>query len=352
MKENRRGNIMKNKKIVKLMMAFALAGAVFAPQMEKSFASEKDVVNLYTDQNYLKASIELANTINKAKEAKASYKYLNASKIYRDNLDYRLKVAEETYYEIPSTYSSSYLINKLTNARYFLQNTIDDLDGKLANTTDLNEYIRDYNYKFADSDEFKNATYSQQMDYRRLIERAEKFAKDRAYGNSQAVVDNLIEKIKAAKKDIIDSYKNNKARVELNQEIKTSSLLRKKADDYTKSSFESFISTLKLVETSVEDESKAKTIKEYEELREALKKARLALVKVQKTDPDIEKQIKRLEDAIARSSKTVDAAEFLIEKYPNTIKSVRSDLDKLLAKQKKNIEAANKKIAELKGIKG
>lgn len=343
---------MKNKKVIKLMMGFALAGAVFAPQMEKSFASEKEIVNLYNDENYLKASIELANTINKAKDAKKSYKYLNASKIYRDNLDYRLKVAEEVYYELPSSYSSSYLINKLNNAKYFLQNTIDDLDGELANTSELNEYIHDYYYKFADSKEFKNASYSQRMDYRRLIERADEYSKDGAYGNSQDVVDTFIDKIKDAKKTIIDSYNNSIARQDLKDEIATSSELRKKADDYTKSSFESFLSTLKLVETSLEDESKSKTIKEYEELRDALKNARLALVKVKKTDPDIDKQIKRLEDAIARSSKTVDAAEFLIKKYPETIKSVRSELDALLAKQKKNIKAANERIAYLKGIRG
>ncbi len=343
---------MKNKKIVKLMMAFALAGAVFAPQMEKSFASKKDVVNLYTDQNYLKASMELLNTINKAKEAKASYKYLNASKIYRDNLDYRLKVAEEVFSEDPSTYSSSYLINKLTNARYFLQNTIDDLDGKLANTSNIKEYIDDFNKVFRASNEFKNATYSQQSEYYRLIEKAEKFAKEGAYGNSQSIVDSLEKSLYAAKKAIIDSYKNNTARQDLKDEVATSSELRKKSEDYTKSSFESFISTLKLVETSLEDESKSKSIKEYEELRDALKNARLALVKVNKTDPDIDKQIKRLEDAVARSTKTVDAAEFLIKKYPETIKSVRSELDALLAKQKNNIKKANERIAELKGIRG
>ena len=62
------------------------------------------------------------------------------------------------------------------------------------------------------------------------------------------------------------------------------------------------------------------------------------------------KDIKTLEEVKAQAEKTLEAAKLIIKNWPETVKDVRKDLDKLIEKQEKNIKLANERIAAAKKV--
>ena len=62
------------------------------------------------------------------------------------------------------------------------------------------------------------------------------------------------------------------------------------------------------------------------------------------------KDVKTLEEVKAQAEKTLEAAKLIIKNWPETVKSVRKDLDALIEKQEKNIKLAEERIKASKKV--
>ena len=69
-----------------------------------------------------------------------------------------------------------------------------------------------------------------------------------------------------------------------------------------------------------------------------------------KVKPAGKADVKSLEEVKAQAEKTLEAAKLIIKNWPETVKDVRKDLDKLIEKQEKNIKLAEERIKAAKKV--
>ena len=283
---------MKNNKFIKIGLALALATTALGPAIEEGYASE--ATNTTYDK-YLENYNSLKNTIDEAKKVKNTYKYINASPYYRQNVDARLKNAEDALAKAPAnTADSNY---EVILASSYLKTAINDLNGQKADLGELNKLVED-DTKFVATDAYKNAPAKLKNAYISAIQKARPYYNLSEEGQDKSNIDKLTADLKKAREDIKNSHAPNQAKASLKEEIKKASEFRNKANDYTKASFDSFKSALRLAETAVEDKSNIKTAAEYKEIEDSLRTAREALVEKEVKNEALEGQIKKLEEAV------------------------------------------------------
>lgn len=340
---------MKNKNIKKAVLALALTSVAFGPCLAKAHASDSTQARI----EYLETYKEFENTLEKAKEAKASYKYLNATYLSMKGLDAAISDGDFLKAKAKRNELTSSDRAKILNATINLKEAMGQLNGKKASISELKELI-DANADFTKSYSFLYASDVQKDAYLDSYSRAYRFYIYNTDGASlsKTKLDAYVLDLKAKKSAITDAYAPFENKQALKNEIAEAAKLRNDADKYTEKSFQTFISALRLAETSVEDKARLKTASEYKEIRETLKSARLALVKKDEVDKDKKKQIEKLEDAVARNKVAVKAVNLLFEVAPKKVAPIKGQLLKLLRESEELVKMAEKLLAELKGIKG
>lgn len=338
------------------MLAAALAATVFGPKVEKAFATTTITVS----QEFFDAYEGLKNTIKKAKEMKGNSKYINAKDFYKRALDRQLKESEEVFdkaytnIKLDRNLADETTRLDLVNSTGDLKLAMDSLDGKEASISELKELVDD-NRAFTESSSFIYATKAEKDAYVKAYNEANNFVIYNGYDESklsEAKVATYVKNLKNARLAITKSYEPLEKKVLLKEEIAISAKLRNDASKYTKKSFESFLSALRLAETSVEDKASKKTAVEYKELTDSLRTARLALVENKVEDESTKLQRQRLQKSLEENRIAVKAAKLLLDVSPEKVKSVKADLLKLIENSEALAIKAEAALKKLDGIKG
>lgn len=340
---------MKKNNATKILLALALATAVVGPKIETSYATE--TVTLEKDYKSVYEDLEAA--IKKANEVRNTYKYINASPYIKIRFDYAITNAEDLIKSLDKNKASEKARLNMYSAMGDLRINSDALNGEKTSIKELEELLN-ANEDFTKSYAFKYASQSEKDAYLDAFNEAYRFYLYNADDEnvSQRKVKAVTDKIKLAKNVITKTYAPLESKQALKDEIAVASQLRNDGSKYTSKSFDSFISALRLAETSVEDKSNIKTAEEYKELTATLKSARLALVKKDELDKDKKLQIKRLEEAKEKNKTSIEAARLLLDIAPEKVKDVKGELLQLIKESEELVEMADKVINELKGIKG
>lgn len=346
---------MKNNNIKKVILAAALVASVFGPKVEKAYATNTITVS----QDYYDAYSGLQNTIKKAKELKESYRYVNARDFYQRALDRQIRESEDV---LNQAYRNIALDRNLANetSRLILVKStgdlklaMDALDGKKASISELKELVN-ANADFVKSYAFTTATKTEREEYLNAYNKAYQFVV--IYGSddniNKTLADSYYKELKEKKEAITKAYEPIENKVLLKEEIAISAKLRNDASKYTKKSFESFLSALRLAETSVEDKASKKTALEYKELTDSLRTARLALVENKVEDDFTKAQRQRLQKSLEENRIAVKAAKLLLDVSPEKVKSVKADLLKLIENSEALAIKAEAALKKLDGIKG
>ena len=338
---------MKNNNFKKVLLAAAIAATVFGPKVEKVFATETTSSSL----SYYDAYINLEKTINEAIKLKESNIYKNARDFYQKALDSKIieskAVLEKSALSILNDATKLNLIKSAGD----LKLAMDALDGEKASIKELNELVN-ANAEFVKSLAFTTATEAQREDYLKAYNKAYKFVIMNANNDNinKILADSYYKELKDKKEVITKAYAPFK--VLLKEEIAISAKLRNDASKYTKKSFDSFLSALRIAETSVEDKATTKTAVEYKELTDALKSARLALVENKVEDEKVKLQRKRLEKSLEENRIAVKAAKLLLDITPEKVKPVKAELVKLIKNSEALAVKAEEALKKLDGIKG
>lgn len=338
---------MKNNNFKKVLLAAAIAATVFGPKVEKVFATETTSSSL----SYYDAYINLEKTINEAIKLKESNIYKNARDFYQKALDSKIieskAVLEKSALSILNDATKLNLIKSAGD----LKLAMDALDGEKASIKELNELVN-ANAEFVKSLAFTTATEAQREDYLKAYNKAYKFVIMNANNDNinKILADSYYKELKDKKEVITNAYAPFK--VLLKEEIAISAKLRNDASKYTKKSFDSFLSALRIAETSVEDKASTKTAVEYKELTDALKSARLALVENKVEDEKVKLQRKRLEKSLEENRIAVKAAKLLLDITPEKVKPVKAELVKLIKNSEALAVKAEEALKKLDGIKG
>ncbi|WP_296115058.1 hypothetical protein [uncultured Anaerococcus sp.] len=340
---------MKNKNIKKLILALALASTTLGPTIDKAYATETTSLSEYEEvyENFTQA-------IEDAKAVKNSYKYINADDYYKKKLDDALAGAEQVKENIsPNTVSDDAKINMATSTTY-IKFAITDLNGEKASVGELKDLIESHN-DFLASDAYKNATIKQKEAYLDAHDKADRVRTIYNYDEeslSKTMVDSYTKDLREAKANIAESYAPVEIKAILKEEIEKASPLRDKGVSYTQKSFDTFMSALRLAETSVEDKSNIKSATEYKEIAETLKSARLALVEVKMSDEKLEAVIKKLEEAIDTNKIAIKSGQTLLEIAPKQVAPVKDKLIKIMEDAREVIEKSEAYLEKIKGIRG
>lgn len=337
---------MKKNKMVKTMLALALVGAVYGPNITSSYATTTEEVSM---ADYVKKYNDLKDLVSEAEKLKTSYKYINSSAYTKQNLDNGLARAQASLDKYKQATDEPAALNEIYTSYEYLRESMNQLNGDKTDASGLTTLVLD-DSEFVKTDAYKNANQDLKSAYTTAYSKARQLLLVDSEKLNALEVSEAKKDLEKARKDIEDAYAPAVAKDELKEEIKKSSDLRNKADDYTKASFDSFTAALKLAETSIEDKSSKKTATEYKELKDSLAKAREALVK--KNSDKIADQIKRLEEAIETNQISVEAGQFLLDSAPKQVEPVKDKLVSLIEKSRKDIDKAKKMIKTLKGIKG
>lgn len=340
---------MKKNNATKILLALALATAVVGSKIETTYATE--TVTLEKDYKSVYEDLEAA--IKKANEVRNTYKYINASPYIKIRFDYAITNAEDLIKSLDKNKASEKARLNMYSAMGDLRINSDALNGEKTSIKELEELLN-ANEDFTKSYAFKYASQSEKDAYLDAYNEAYKFYLYNADDENVSLtkVKAVTDKIKLAKNVITKTYAPLESKQALKDEIAVASQLRNDGSKYTQKSFDSFISALRLAETSVEDKSNIKTAEEYKELAATLKAARLALVKKDELDKDKKLQIKRLEEAKEKNKTSIEAARLLLDIAPEKVKDVKGELLKLIKESEELVEMADKVINELKGIKG
>lgn len=340
---------MKKNNATKILLALALATAVVGPKIETTYAVE--TVTLEKDYKSVYEDLEAA--IKKANEVRNTYKYINASPYIKIRFDYAITNAEDLIKSLDKNKASEKARLNMYSAMGDLRINSDALNGEKTSIKELEELLN-ANEDFTKSYAFKYASQSEKDAYLDAYNEAYKFYLYNADDENVSLtkVKAVTDKIKLAKNVITKTYAPLESKQALKDEIAVASQLRNDGSKYTSKSFDSFISALRLAETSVEDKSNIKTAEEYKELAATLKAARLALIKKDELDNDKKLQIKRLEEAKEKNKTSIEAARLLLDIAPEKVKDVKGELLKLIKESEELVEMADKVINELKGIKG
>lgn len=346
---------MKKNNIKKVILAAALVAGVFGPQVEKAYATTTITVS----QEFFDAYEGLKNTIAKAKELKSSYRYVNAQDFYQRGLDRQIRESEDLFNTVYRKITSDKNLANESNRLNLVKSTgdlklaMDALDGKKASISELKALV-DANADFVKSYAFTTATKTERENYLNAYNKAYQFVV--IYGNddniNKTLADSYYKELKEKKEAITKAYEPIENKVLLKEEIAISAKLRNDASKYTKKSFDSFLSALRLAETSVEDKATTKTAVEYKELTEALRSARLALVENKVEDDFTKAQRQRLQKSLEENRIAVKAAKLLLDVSPEKVKSVKADLLKLIDNSEALAIKAEAALKKLDGIKG
>lgn len=339
---------MKNNKLKKIILALALASVALAPSIKEAYATETTT----SEKNYLEIYQEFKNTIKEAQEIKQNYKYKNADFYYQRGLDQDLKDAEALEEKVSKSAPSDEAKINMATSTGNLKFAIKALNGQKASSKELDELLAEYE-KFMKSDAFEHATLKQKTAYMDAYDKAKNYKI--LYGRDENTLEKVkldahTKAIKDAKAAIVDAYAPAENKSVLKKEIALAAVLRDKKDKYTEKSFETFLSALRLAETSVEDKSTMKTAKEYKDIADTLRNARLALV--EKEDENTKELIRSLEEAVEQNEVTVRAVNLLFELSPKKVEGVKDKLLAELEESKQLQKEAREMIAYLKGIKG
>lgn len=340
---------MKKNNFKKVLLVLALATAVVGPNFETTYAADKVEVDVKYHDTYT----QFEKTLKDARDAKASYKYLNGSYLSQKGLDAAIKDAEVYEGKVDKYKGTDEARLNLITATTNLKAAIDALNGSKTSTKELGELVG-ANDDFINSFVFKLANKKEKDAYLDAYDKAYRtylYNKD-GESISKAKVDGIVKNLKTAKEAITKTYAPLASKQVLKDEISLANSLRNDRDKYTKKSFDSFLSALRLAETSVEDKSNIKTAEEYKELTNTLKSAREALVEKTSEDEKTKDQIKKLEEAKQNNKTSTAAARLLLEIAPEKVKDVKGELLKLINESEELIKMADKLINELKGIKG
>lgn len=340
---------MKKNNATKILLALALATAVVGPKIETTYAVETSA----EEKAFKEAYEEFEAAIKNAKEVRNTYKYINATDYLKRGLDRSITNAEDFIKSIDKNKVEGYTRLNMYSGMNDLRLHIDALNGEKTSIKELEELLN-ANEDFTKSYAFKYASQSEKDAYLDAYNEAYKFYLYNADDENISLtkVKAVTDKIKLAKNVITKTYAPLESKQALKDEIAVASQLRNDGSKYTTKSFDSFISALRLAETSVEDKSNIKTAEEYKELAATLKAARLALVKKDELDKDKKLQIKRLEEAKEKNKTSIEAARLLLDIAPEKVKDVKGELLKLIKESEELVEMADKVINELKGIKG
>lgn len=338
---------MKNNNIKKVMLALALAAVAVGPNVEKSYATE----STSQQSNYYEIYDNFQKALEDAKAIKNNYKYINADDSNQRVLDKALNEAELLNGKVKRDEVSDSAKTNMAVATGDIKFALSLLNGEKATLSDVKALL-DEHQEFIDGASFKNATKKYQQKYLDAYNLANRYYILNRYDESavsKSTVDTLAKDIKNSKDAIINAYAPTANKEILKEEIALANKLRNDADKYTEKSFETFKSALRLAETSIEDNSTIKTAAEYKEIADTLRSARLALVEKDGKNAEL---IKKLEKAIERNQISIEAVHLLFDVAPEKVKPVRKELLQLVKESEELIELANKKLDELKGIKG
>lgn len=339
---------MKNNNFKKVMLAAALAATVFGPKVEKAFATETVLSTGYYD-----AYINLEKTINEAIKLKSSYKYINARDFYQRTFDGQIKEAKEVLNRSALNILSDTTKLNLLKATGDLKLAMDALDGEKVSIKELKELVG-ANDEFVKSFAFTAATKTQREAYLKAYNKAYEFVIMNGSDDNinKILADSYYKELKDKKEVITKAYAPFENKVLLKEEIAISAKLRNDASKYTKKSFDSFLSALRIAETSVEDKASTKTAVEYKELADALKSARLALVENKVEDESTKLQRQRLQKSLEENRIAVKAAKLLLDITPEKVKPVKAELVKLIENSEALAVKAEEALKKLDGIKG
>lgn len=340
---------MKNNNFKKVLLAAAIAATVFGPKVEKVFATETTSSSL----SYYDAYINLEKTIDEAIKLKESNIYKNARDFYQIALDRKITGAKEVLNRSALNILSDTTKLNLLKATGDLKLAMDDLDGEKASIKELKELVGS-NDEFVKSLAFTAATKTQKEEYLKAYHKAYEFVimNDSDDNINKILADSYYKELKDKKEVITKAYAPFEKKVLLKEEIAISAKLRNDASKYTKKSFDSFLSALRIAETSVEDKATTKTAVEYKELTDALKSARLALVENKVEDEKVKLQRKRLEKSLEENRIAVKAAKLLLDITPEKVKPVKAELVKLIKNSEALAVKAEEALKKLDGIKG
>ncbi|EEI85925.1 hypothetical protein HMPREF0072_1549 [Anaerococcus lactolyticus ATCC 51172] len=339
---------MKKNNLTKAILAMALASAVFAPSVKKSFATDTFYSDYLYESSYLESRRELYKTISDAKEIKNKDRYINASTSVKDSFNVWFKYAEDAYKQAPEYSSLSSEKDKLTRATQYLKEAMKALDGKKSSITDLKDLL-DKHTDFTTSSSYLYATQKQKDAYLDAYNKAYRYYYYETYNT--VLSEYYTKELKEKRAAIENAYLNERKKV-VKDEIDLSEPFRKNSEKYTKKSFDTFLSALKLAETSVEDKSNIKTEAEYKQIAATLKSAREALVEVKVKNEELEKYIEKLQTAVDNNKIAVKSGETLLEIAPKQVAPVKGKLINLIKNAKSVIEKSEAVLAKLKGIKG
>lgn len=340
---------MKKNNIKKIVVAVALAATVFGPKVEKVFATETTSSSL----SYYDAYINLEKTIDEAVKLKSSYKYINARDFYQRTFDGQIKEAKEVLNRSALNILSDTTKLNLLKATGDLKLAMDALDGEKVSIKELKELVG-ANDEFVKSFAFTAATKTQREAYLKAYNKAYEFVIMNGSDDNinKILADSYYKELKDKKEVITKAYAPFENKVLLKEEIAISAKLRNDASKYTKKSFDSFLSALRIAETSVEDKASTKTAVEYKELADALKSARLALVENKVEDESTKLQRQRLQKSLEENRIAVKAAKLLLDITPEKVKPVKAELVKLIKNSEALAVKAEEALKKLDGIKG
>lgn len=341
------------RRLVKPILAIALGLAVLAPNATEAYATSQTS----SEQAKSEAQKEFEIALKKAEEkyaelveAKKTVAYVNADGPNRqahdnniENLDKKIKAAKSTEKTSDSVYESytKILNDELTAIASGLQ-----LDGEVVDRTELHNLYFDL-ANFTTTEAYKAAD--------RLVDRSlvRNYNDARDLANaalakgdalSKAEYDKALSTLKAAVNAIKAPFDLETAKEGIKAEVEAS----RKVDQslYTDKTARTFKSALRAAETTanIADAS----AQQLNEATETLKAAREALVKKPtNADEQREAEIKELREALERNEVIAQAGQLLLDKYPETIKNVKKQLEDLIKTSKELSERTNKLIQEL-----
>lgn len=279
---------MDNKKMVKVALAFALAGAVFAPSFKEAHANYVYDSSASVETNYENLRVELKRLVDDSDNFITLPEYQKSSFVDKSNYADALGAAQ--YASIKKGDTPTELdLKKLTDVYEKFVRAINAFKGGesigLVDNKELNKLIGEYN-QLMKLDEYKNAPDALKNKYTNAVKNAK--AKSKSLGKNMTALDygNMVDSIKAAKNAIENAAKANKDKKPV----------AKKANDKKEST---------------------------------------------------EGQIVKLKEAIKKNSEAKKAAELLIKLAPETVQPIKGKLDKLIKDSQTKLDAANKVLDRL-----
>ncbi len=336
---------MKNTYIKKTVLVLTLATGVVVGSHGVSFADDS---NLTTYAGDSEKSLEVSYE-DSLKELKAlyteyeslfdDYSYLNASYVNKNYFDLKMKEVKEKLEVASKPESEAGLekeIKNLNNLVKSLKDAQSSLDGKKVDIGQLDKLVKESSDFMRDSDHYNDAPINLRDDYNHALDYA-KSVLFKGSSLSQEEYDNAKEKLMTAKDAIIEFGSRDELKKAIDKEIKDSKKIVEQKDKYTKSTYETYALTLKYAK-SVRDNDKS-TSTQLRDAFDRLVYARGGLISTDDKEA-FDKKLAILDKAIEDNRTNSQASRMLLEKYPNTVKDIKGELEALIKKSDKLLQKA------------